>query len=419
MLDLDRIFLNLFLNDRRSFGTKSSLLLVFAAPTWSRDNTKPPNLKLENLCSAHTSMSMADSTSFLRVEHIADKGRGLVAAQPLKAGQVVLTESPLILYSASPLFPAGSTPSPPFSYCDHCFRILPSSPPTETTVCPSCPNHIFCSHKCLSIALNSSHSPFACQALSLLQSSNSALFQQPLELQVQARFVVAVYNLSIMCPSDIHTLLSLHGTPNESIFYAAKFLHALISPLCPPKNHLCVDLIAQLIAKDRLNSFCLMDPYSPDGPQRSIKAYAIYPKATLFNHDCIPNACRFDYVDTSEPGDEHNTDIVIRLIKDVAQGEEVCISYFRIGRDYATRKRILMEDYGFTCGCDRCKVEASWTNGQDQGQNSDLPHVRFLNKYVCDRKNCAGTLAPLPPKDGAPSNVLECNFCENLKIDAA
>jgi hypothetical protein len=32
----------------------------------------------------------------------------------------------------------------------------------------------------------------------------------------------------------------------------------------------------------------------------------------------------FDYVENCEPGDEHNTDIVIRLIKDVAIGSEIC-----------------------------------------------------------------------------------------------
>ncbi|KAK7367049.1 hypothetical protein VNO80_09055 [Phaseolus coccineus] len=111
---------------------------------------------------------MASSNSLLRMEQIPGKGRGLVVTQSLKACQILLTESLLILYSASPLF------APSFS-------------------------------------------PFT-----------------------------------------------------------------ILSTFC--------DLTAQFLAKDRLNSFCLMDPYSPDGPQRFIKAYAIYPKATFFNHDCLPNA---------------------------------------------------------------------------------------------------------------------------------
>ncbi|WVZ10098.1 hypothetical protein V8G54_014628 [Vigna mungo] len=281
-------------------------------------------------------IGMASSSSLLRMEEIAGKGRGLVAEKSLKAGQIILTESPLILYSASPLYAPSSSP---FTNCDHCFRILPS----HTTIfrCPSCSHHTFCSQRCLSLAQNSSHSNWVCKALIFLrQHPNSTLLQQhPPERQVQARFIVASHNLFLQSPSQLHTFLSLHGTPDTALFDVANFLHSLISPLFPPEGQLSVDLTAQLLAKDRLNSFCLMDPYSPDGPQRSIKAYAIYPKATFFNHDCVPNACRFDYVDT---GDEHNTDIVFRLIEDVPAGKEICISYFRIGRDYCTRKRILM-----------------------------------------------------------------------------
>ncbi|KAL1315824.1 histone-lysine N-methyltransferase ASHR2-like [Arachis hypogaea] len=342
---------------------------------------------------------MADS--MLRVEHIAGKGRGLVASQALKAGQIILTEPPLILYSSSPLSSSSS-------YCDHCFRTLL---PTTLLSCPSCLNHHFCSNKCLSTSLNSSHSSTICQALLSLQ--HSPLLQQ--HHQVQARFVVALHNLAV---SEINTLLSLHGTPDDSILQDANFLHDLISPLFPNKK-LSVDLVAQALAKDRINSFCLMEPYNPNGPQRSIKAYGIYPKATMFNHDCVPNACRFDYMDTTYTNTNTN-DIVIRLIKDVDEGEEICISYFRIGRDYATRKKILMEDYGFVCGCERCKVEASWSNNDEIDDDHDhVPHVRFLKKYVCNIKNCGGTLAPLPPKHDAPfnNNVLECNFCGNFKID--
>ncbi|KAG5080252.1 hypothetical protein JHK86_004317 [Glycine max] len=110
----------------------------------------------------------------------------------------------------------------------------------------------------------------------------------------------------------LHTFLYLHGTPDDAILDAANFLHSLISPLFPPQAQLSVDLIAQLLAKDRLNSFGLMDPYSCNGPQRSIKAYAIYPKATFFNHDCVPNASRFEYVDSTNDDYGHNsTDMLL------------------------------------------------------------------------------------------------------------
>ncbi|KHN11841.1 Histone-lysine N-methyltransferase ASHR2 [Glycine soja] len=138
--------------------------------------------------------------------------------------------------------------------------------------------------------------------------------------------------------SNPHTPL---GTPDDPILEVANFLHSLISPLFPPQAQLYVDLIAQLLAKDRLNSFCLMDPYFPDG-------------LTMWT--------------------------VLMMIMNTA-------------------------------------IEENWDGGENK---SDLPRVRFLSKYVCGRKNCAGTMAPLPPKDDVPSNVLEYNLCGNLKnIDAA
>ncbi|KHN10107.1 Putative potassium transporter 12 [Glycine soja] len=134
------------------------------------------------------------------------------------------------------------------------------------------------------------------------------------ERQVQAHLIVASHNLFLHnhTPSKLHTFLYLHGTPDDAILDAANFLHSLISPLFPPQAQLSVDLIAQLLAKDRLNSFGLMDPYSCNGPQRSIKAYAIYPKATFFNHDCVPNASRFEYVDSTNDDYGHNsTDMLL------------------------------------------------------------------------------------------------------------
>ncbi|KAI4327979.1 hypothetical protein L6164_020380 [Bauhinia variegata] len=358
---------------------------------------------------------MADSSSALRLEQIPGKGRGWIAARPIKAGQIVLRESPIILYSAIPLISHSEPSCSSFSYCDYCFRIFAPALPESILSCPLCPHARFCSENCLSTAQKSSHSSWVCQALSLLRESSS-LLEQPPERQVQARFVVAAYNLAILSPSDLQSLLSLLGTPDSTVVFAAQFLHSLISSLCPPQTQLSVELTAQLLAKDRLNSFCLMEPYSPDGPQRSIKAYAIYPEASLFNHACLPNACRFGYLEGTAPGDARNTDIIIRTIQDIPEGTEVCISYFRINRDYDTRKKILMQDYGFSCKCERCKIEAHWSA---TASNGDFPHAYFLSKYVCDRINCSGTLAPLPPTDHTPSNVVECNFCGNLKTDVA
>lgn len=143
---------------------------------------------------------------------------------------------------------------------------------------------------------------------------------------------------------------------------------------------------------------------------------------------------------------------MVRMIHDVPEGREVCLSYFPVNQAFSSRQRTLAEDYGFVCQCDRCKVEANWSDNdeaeeeagsaevmdedqdqemeaasesetgsdveaQEQGE-ADFPHAYFFIRFMCSRTNCWGTLAPLPPKDdGTPSDAMECNVCGSLKKD--
>ncbi|CAH8361688.1 unnamed protein product [Eruca vesicaria subsp. sativa] len=190
-----------------------------------------------------------------------------------------------------------------------------------------------------------------------------------------------------------------------------------------------------------------MEPFSVCNEKRSVRAYGIYPKTSFFNHDCLPNACRFDYVDSAS-SDGNNTDIIIRMIHDVPLGREVCLSYFPVNMNYAGRQKRLLEDYGFRCECDRCKVESSWSEGEDDeneeamdemdggeddqeeemeeeeeeegcgDDESSFPHAYFFARYMCEKENCFGTLAPLPPKGHDDvSRFLECNVCGSVKED--
>ncbi|MBA0616502.1 hypothetical protein Godav_016545 [Gossypium davidsonii] len=190
-----------------------------------------------------------------------------------------------------------------------------------------------------------------------------------------------------------------------------------------------------------------MEPISlqQDG-ERSVRAYGIYPKASFFNHDCLPNACRFDYLDSAPA---QNTDMIVRMIHDVPVGREICLSYFPVNLNYSARQKRLTEDYGFTCDCERCKVEANWSDNEadviddngtveenedeeimeedndeqmvasegDEVGEADFPHAYFFVRYMCNRENCWGTLAPLPPSNDVQSKVLECNVCGNHKSE--
>ncbi|XP_052203806.1 histone-lysine N-methyltransferase ASHR2 [Diospyros lotus] len=401
--------------------------------------------------------------TYVRMAEIEGRGRALVASKNLRAGEIVLRDSPVLVYSALPLKSLPTLQGGEGSnhhYCTNCFRKLDLSSPSVLS-CPSCSvggDHIpvlFCSFNCQSVALALSHTPWVCQALRGLRDCHSLLIHHQQEHQVQVRFLIAAYNLAIVSPSNFHILLSLQGDSLAQPDDTAPFLHSLISSICPPPLppqistgfSFSLELTSALLAKDKLNAFGLMEPFVKDG-ERSVRAYAIYPSASFFNHDCLPNACRFDYLDASAASTPANTDIIVRMIHDVPHGREICLSYFPVNLNYADRQRRLREGYGFTCECDRCKVEVNWSDeeedeeglsGEDEAmdeehdelmenseaedggvkEESNFPHAYFFLRYMCNQKNCWGTLAPLPPSpsDGTPSSVLECNVCGKLKND--
>ncbi|CAN1838721.1 Histone-lysine N-methyltransferase ASHR2 [Linum perenne] len=389
----------------------------------------------------------------LKVEEIQGKGRGLVSSKPLKGGQIVLRDSPILLYSTQPLNPQQLHSASSIIYCDKCFRRIQSA--STALPCPSCSNHHrFCSSNCLSSATASSHTHWVCQSLARLRECPALILDQPLDRQVQARYLIAAYNLAIVNPSQFQALQSLQAKQShdkDDIGSAAYFLHSVISSLCPPPSQgfsFSLEMTLALLVRDKLNAFGLMEQMDSGG-ERSVRAYGIYPRASMFNHDCLPNACRFDYVD-KDPNPDTNTDIIVRMVHDVPQGREICLSYFPVNENYSSRQKRLLEDYGFPCDCDRCKVEANWSDADedenemnqseamdeeedetmeeddeedlvsgDDDAGQDFPHAYFFVRYMCSVENCWGTLAPLPPSSAAgnPSNLLECNVCGNLKPD--
>ncbi|KVH95746.1 histone-lysine N-methyltransferase ASHR2 [Cynara cardunculus var. scolymus] len=391
-------------------------------------------------------------TAAVRMTEIEGRGRAMVALRPLKGGEIVLKDSPIILYSAFSFLSDDHQKSN--GYCSHCFITV--SQQSQKASCSTC-GCGFCSLECQSVASATSHTPWVCQALFRFRQYVSD-HDVGLDLQLQARFLVSAYNLASVSPVRFQTLLSLQGSVSSQpdADSSAVFLHSFISSLCatfPRELGFSLELTCVLLAKDKLNAFGLMEPFSEEREERSVRAYGIYPLASFFNHDCLPNACRFDYIDVAGPASS-NTDITIRMIHDVPQGREICLSYFPVNLKYSERQKRLRDDYGFVCECDRCKVEANWSDcdedddldvddnneeeddeeptavmdedpdvemeGEDgdamKGED-DFPHAYFFLTYMCDRKNCWGTLAPVTPSVATTSIVMECNvcgYCKNL-----
>ncbi len=100
--------------------------------------------------------------------------------------------------------------------------------------------------------------------------------------------------------------------------------------------------------------------YSPcrQGERRT-RGTAFYPRASLVNHECLPNVARVDDFDTTGP-----SNMAMRLVAlhNIPMGEEVTQSYFPLTWDYEARQQQCQQQYGFECSCPRCLVLAPLTN---------------------------------------------------------
>ncbi|KAJ1704003.1 hypothetical protein LUZ63_003782 [Rhynchospora breviuscula] len=326
-----------------------------------------------------------------------DQGRSLVAAGLIKPGQVVLVDTPPVLYPSS----LASLPL----FCSHCFRVLPSQP----FPCPSCHVARFCSPKCLSL----SHPHLLCHALPSLISGNDTWPDDLL-------FLLSAYSLP---SSSLLQLLSLHSNsryPDEQM----PFIHSQLSSFIPPNlvpMHFSPETTSSLLSKKKTNCFLLINPMDQKfgrGPHGlgGARALGFYLWASMINHDCLPNVCLFDNID--DPTRENNTDLIFRALHEIKEGSEICRSYVVLSREYRERHSLLIEYYGFKCKCDRCKIESKWfenegeyAEGEEEmvEREGNFPHWDLLMRYTC---KCGGTLAPLPPyPDGSVSDIIECNWC--------
>lgn len=75
----------------------------------------------------------------------------------------------------------------------------------------------------------------------------------------------------------------------------------------------------------------------------------VYEKMSRINHSCYPNA-RWNWDSTSRVQRLH-------AVRDIAQGEEITISYgFGPSMSYATRQSLIKARYGFDCKCELCVI---------------------------------------------------------------
>lgn len=71
----------------------------------------------------------------------------------------------------------------------------------------------------------------------------------------------------------------------------------------------------------------------------------LFPLVATLNHSCDPN-CAIQYSDDARAE--------VRTLRELLEGEELCISYIDVDCD-AEERRSQLREYGFECDCPRCR----------------------------------------------------------------
>lgn len=364
---------------------------------WTRRvSTLRPRLPTDAVLDEYGRMVLANHDVYIR--NVSGRGRGLFTNRAVSAGDVVLTEAPLI---------AVAYPQTMQQTCQHCFRQLGSS----YTTC-GCGNR-YCSNLCRDSAMHLGHDALCGAQTAALNDfclANRMNFPRT-AAAVVARSVSASADfgkywesvnrlVSVMLPDD--DAFPAAYTQSYGLVVAALGQHMGGDPRAFFDHVFNLRTYARLMGTLRLNSFsvrcpidgeppavpdsvpspatalpplddassggccssdpasspssCGTDPSACDSsttrpsvfaePGDAPGGTALYSTCSLVNHACEPS---LDVV--MSPGG----DIALRARRDLREGDELTITYLDSSMPVALRRRRLYHNYGFECGCDMCR----------------------------------------------------------------
>lgn len=94
---------------------------------------------------------------------------------------------------------------------------------------------------------------------------------------------------------------------------------------------------------------------------------ALFRLQSAANHSCIPNA---------EPTYLHNNNVLsLVAVRDIQEGDEICISYLdecNLQRSRHSRRKQLMENYLFACGCPKCEEEINEVDATSEEEEEEM-----------------------------------------------
>ena len=165
--------------------------------------------------------------------------------------------------------------------------------------------------------------------------------------------------------------------------------------------HLASDLFAMLPARWKTVGDCFYklvhvfrynaQPLPVLGLQHCTEILCILPPLARLNHSCAPN-CRLVFTlvkrKATTSAYEARVRVTLQAMRDIAEGEELTISYLR--NDFhkpALRQKLLLESFRFSCQCERCVAEKERSvrsASPSQGRLEVILHRAALGENVSE-----------------------------------
>ncbi|XP_044743193.1 uncharacterized protein LOC123305516 [Chrysoperla carnea] len=292
-----------------------------------------------------------NASKLIRLLETPKLGRHFVANADIETGDTLLVEEP---YAAC-LMPeyAGSN-------CHNCFKRI-----VAPVGCPQCSGIAFCSTSCQEIACKTYHK-YECKIMDfLIGSGMSVLCHLALRMITKHGLEQCLEMYKNKDKLPIYKLCTLSKQRDSKDFLyrtlmAAFMLRCLqvvdffpnknINEVEPTTNELQIaELLLLQLQFLQFNAHEIMEPRETVNKQ-TVKeqpvAIAVYPTASLFNHDCHPSVIRYF----------HDNKIVLVASRIIKPGEMVSENYgpmfTRMPKEQ--RSRNLESRYWFKCECQAC-----------------------------------------------------------------
>jgi len=270
----------------------------------------------------------------VKLEHMEEGGRGLLASENINPGQTILVALPLVHIQQPP----GYSPSP-------------------KQLLPSLLNFEDCSH----LSPNDT------------QEQDVAALRQRARLHAYEQ-LYSGGGSGLLQLSSINDLATLSCSPKNTA--APRSSDPQPAGTTSRSASASAAARARALLKAQLNAYA--EPYQ-DVALASLHGHVlrahvgIWPAHALLNHSCSPNACTLVVGgtggDRADGEDDRAWKMVVRAARSISAGEEVTITYAgaHASSPLPVRRAALQAAFGFRCDCDRCLVEQDYHDDGSSG----------------------------------------------------